>query len=120
MIEFGSDALAALESGPAVRLGQLAASSCSRSTGVYTLWDEGVFLYVGIARVDPSETTYPQAEGIKGRLNTYRRARLTNDFPVKVFLRFVGPRLTHDELDALGAGQLGMTEMGLLTREHID
>lgn len=80
MTDFDRGALEALESGPAFRLGELAASPCSRSTGVYTLWDEGVFLYVRIARVDPGETNNPQADGIKGRLNTYRRARLTNDF----------------------------------------
>jgi hypothetical protein len=120
VIDSGGDALEALESGPAFRLGELAASPCSRSTGVYTLWDEGVFLYVGIARVDPSETTNPQAEGIKGRLNTYRRSRLTNDFPVKVFLRFIVPRLTQEQLNELGAGHLGMDEMGRLTRRHID
>ncbi len=114
------DGLHALEKGPPSRLADLAASECPRTTGVYTLWDEELFLYVGVARINPAETANPQADGVRGRLNTYRRARLTSEFAIGMLLRFIIPQLSAAERDALGRGAIGMSEMTARLRTHLD
>jgi hypothetical protein len=113
-------ALEALEASPPSRLGELMSSDCPRTTGLYTLWDGEVLLYVGIARVEAEEGKNPQRDGIRGRLNTYRRSRLTSDFAVQMFLRFVVPRLTEEQRVELARGSLGMAQMSALTRAELD
>ena len=51
------EAFEALEAAEPCRFADL--SSCTRTTGVYTLWDEGLFLYVGIAYRDPEDPNKP-------------------------------------------------------------
>lgn len=114
-----AEALRALSLSPSVRLGDLPASDCPETVGVYTLWDSNHFLYVGIAKVDPAQTQNPQARGIRGRLNTYRKSRLTSEFAVSVFLRFVVPRLTSEQIRDLGSGSLTMKDMTVLVQQHI-
>ena len=53
--------LVALERDTSYLLRDLAAADCPNTPGVYTLWHAAAFLYVGMARVDPTKTTNPQA-----------------------------------------------------------
>lgn len=94
---------------------------CPRTPGVYTLWDEKVFLYLGIARRDPGETMNRDAAGILGRLTGYRvKNRLDSDFAVKVFLRFIVPSLSSADCAKLGAGTIGLREMSKRVGEYVE
>ncbi len=115
------DALRALETEAPCRLTDL--NSCPRTPGVYTLWDgEGVFLYVGIARVDPKDpnTKNRDADGVRGRLSGYVQTRLDSDFAVRIFLRYVVPNLSSEHLERLRAGTSGIREMSRLVRTHVE
>jgi hypothetical protein len=105
------DVLNQLAVGPRVRLRDLPSSGLAKMPGIYALWHDEELLYVGIARVDPKDTSNPQAAGLPGRLATYRRCRITSDFALGCTLRFVVPVLTADQLDALATGSL--TQRGL-------
>lgn len=88
------DLLAELERSPRHRLADLPTCGLEPRTGIYALWYGHDLLYVGVSRQDPATTTNPQARGVPGRLNTYRLARLGNDFTLAVAFRFVVPHLT--------------------------
>jgi hypothetical protein len=78
--------------------------------GIYTIWAEGQFLYVGIAYKDAKDTTNPQAGGVWGRLGVHARARRSSDLMVGLGDRFVIPDLTPSELQALREGRLDLAE----------
>jgi hypothetical protein len=97
-----------LATGQRSLLKELPNSSIPKLPGIYALWHDDVLLYVGIARVDPRDTTNPQAAGVPGRLNTYRRCRLTSDFALGCTLRFIVPFLTEQDRAALADGSMTM------------
>jgi len=82
-----------------------------RIPGIYSLWHGDLCLYVGIARVDPANTRNPQAAGVAGRLDTYRRCRLTSDFAIACAFRFVVPELDSQEVRRLAAGERGVRDV---------
>lgn len=77
--------------------------------GIYTIWFEDAFLYVGIAYKNAKDTTNPQAAGVWGRLGVHARARRSSDLMVGIGDRFVIPDLSPTELQALRDGRLDLT-----------
>lgn len=73
--------------------------------GIYTLWAENVFLYVGISYKDRADTTNPAAAGVWGRLNTHVRGSRTGHLMGYVANRFVIPDLTRDDQEQLRRGE---------------
>lgn len=78
--------------------------------GIYTIWLEESFLYVGIAYKDAKDTTNPQAAGVWGRLGVHARARRSSDLMVGLGDRFVIPDLSTADLGALRDGRLDLSE----------
>jgi hypothetical protein len=78
--------------------------------GIYTIWVDGAFVYVGIAYKDAKDTTNPQAAGVRGRLGVHARARRSSDLMVGLGDRFVIPHLSSRELWSLGDGRLDLAE----------
>ena len=95
-----------LAQGPRTQLHDLATCDVPRLPGIYALWHDAELLYVGIARVDPADTSNTQAAGVPGRLNTYRRCRITSDFALGCALRYVIPFLSEEERQSLATGAM--------------
>ena len=113
------ECLVALGTGPRHKLADLSDTTAARLPGIYALWHDDTLLYVGMVRKDPRDTTNPQAAGLLGRLDTYRRAPLTQTFTVAVAFRYVVPFLPADERLALGSGELTVTDIHLRVRSWI-
>lgn len=110
------DLLAELERSARHRLADLPTCGLEPRTGIYALWYGHDLLYVGVSRQDPATTTNPQARGVPGRLNTYRLARLGNDFTLAVAFRFVVPHLTPEQMAALSDGSLVVRDVATLVK----
>lgn len=108
-----------LVASPRAPLRDIATGGVPRTTGIYALWHDTELLYVGISKRDPADTDNPQAAGLYGRLNTYRRARLTTEVAIGATLRYVVPHLTPDQLAGLEAGRLRMRDVQTITRQWI-
>jgi len=117
------EVLAELAVQPRHPLDFVTARDVPRTTGIYALWHEDELLYVGIATKDPAATANPQAAGVAGRLDTYRRCRLTTDFAIAVAFRFVVPSLPPPTLSRLADGSIGVREIHRITKawvaEHV-
>lgn len=88
--------------------------------GIYTLWAEDTFLYVGVSRVDAKDTNNPQAAGVWGRLNTHVRGPRTGHLMAYVSNRFVIPDLTREEQEQLRRGETNLTErITVWVKNHI-
>ena len=111
--------LSKLQDGQRTRLVDLATSGAPRTPGIYALWHADELLYVGIAKQDPALTQNAQAAGVRGRLGTYVRGRLTSDFVAAALLRFVVPHLTTAQLQALSDGTIGAREVQTLIKSWI-
>ena len=61
------DVLAELATGERCLLKELPTSSLPKLPGIYALWHDDVLLYAGMSRVDPRDTSNPQATGVPGR-----------------------------------------------------
>ena len=73
--------------------------------GVYAIWKDADFLYVGISYVDRRTSSNKQAKGVFGRLASHASGRRSGDqFNIYICDRFVVPTLTSDDLDALSVG----------------
>ncbi len=82
-------------------------------TGVYTVWSGADLLYVGCVVKKASETSNPQADGIKGRLRTQSRAKRINSVvALRVCDRFIVPELSPRQLEGL---RTGATDLDALT-----
>ena len=119
-----SECLVRLRENRRYRLADVAAAGIEPLPGIYALWNGQVFLYVGIARVDPSSTQNLQARGVPGRLGTYERSRLTSDFSIAVAFRFVVPTMTDTERRALTTGEMSVRDVQARVRswvhEHVE
>lgn len=105
------EVLQQLVAGERTLLRDLASANLPKRPGIYTLWRGETLLYVGISTVDPCDTRNPQAAGVPGRLNTYRRARITSDFALGCALRYVIPTFTSGQIAELAAGAIGQREL---------
>lgn len=93
------------------------------AAGVYTIWDQSRFIYVGMSgrgmvaeTVDaPDEPT--KAKGLWTRLNSHASGRRSGDqFCVYICDRFVVPSLTRDQQVQIGDGVLSLDA---LTKSYI-
>lgn len=94
-------------------------AGCPEKDGVYTLWFEKEFLYVGISRVDPGKTSNSNACGVRGRLGAYLKGSLTTDFCVSLFLRYIVPELTEEEREELRDGRIDKRKMSERVRKFV-
>lgn len=116
--------LQVLESGPAHRFSDWRNTSVPKvAAGVYTIWQERRFVYVGMSgRAMTSEGTESpdepkKAKGLWTRLNSHAVGRRSGDqFCVYVCDRFVVPRLTSGQQREIGDGLLSLDA---LTKNYI-
>jgi hypothetical protein len=74
-------------------------------SGVYTIWREATFLYVGMAWAHRDDSN-PRALGVFGRLASHASGRRSGDqFCIYICDRFVVPELSADEIAALRRGE---------------
>lgn len=74
-------------------------------SGVYTVWNDDLFLYVGMAWAHRDEGN-PHATGVFGRLKSHASGRRSGDqFAIYVCDRFVIPSLTSADMSALARGE---------------
>ena len=74
-------------------------------SGVYTIWNDTTFLYVGMAWAHRDDTN-PKASGVFGRLKSHASGRRSGDqFAIYICDRFVVPHLSSTDLDALARGE---------------
>lgn len=74
-------------------------------SGVYTIWNGDLFLYVGMAYAHRDDDN-PRAQGVFGRLRSHASGRRSGDqFAIYISDRFVVPYLSHVQRDALARGE---------------
>lgn len=113
-----------LETGPCHRFSDWPNPSVPKvATGVYTVWEHGRLIYVGmsgrgLAAEDTDAPDEPvKAKGLWTRLNSHASGRRSGDqFCVYVCDRFVVPRLSDQQQAQIGDGVLSLDA---LTRKHI-
>jgi hypothetical protein len=80
--------------------------------GVYTVWQQDVFLYVGISWQDK-----PGSKGLFGRLDSHASGRRSGDqFCIYICDRYVIPTLEAARLSDVGTGSLSLDR---LTRDFV-
>jgi hypothetical protein len=111
-------ALEVLATGPLRAFGEWPIDKFTKGPpGVYSIWNDDEFLYVGIAYRDPSDTKNSQARGVWGRLSTHASGRRSGDqFNIYICDRFVVPDLNDQDRDDLRAGARLLDSR---TREYI-
>src|SRR5262249_9571586 len=108
-----------LIAGPLFRFGDgLHQSLPLASYGVYTIWKDTQFIYVGRAGRGLDRTlNHIKMRGLKDRLDSHWKGRRSGDqFAVYIFDRFVVPALTDEQKRQFGSGEL---EGDTLTRDFI-
>lgn len=107
----------ALEDGPAHAFSDWPATHFEIGpSGVYSVWHEEAFLYVGMAWAHRDESN-PRATGLFGRLKSHASGRRSGDqFAIYVCDRFVIPTLTQEDMSALARG---VRLLDARTREYI-
>ena len=78
------------------------------SYGVYTIWKDAKFMYVGIAGRGLDLTiNHVKMRGLKDRLDSHWNGRRSGDqFALYVFDRFVVPRLTEEQQHQFESGEI--------------
>lgn len=112
----------ALEDGERHEFRTWSASSLPKGPpGVYSIWSEDTFLYVGMSWREPVPTASGTSPGLWGRLDSHASGRRSGDqFCIYVCDRFVLPTLGPDQIRAIGEGRLsldGLTKQ--YVREHL-
>jgi hypothetical protein len=99
-----------------------------RAAGVYTIWRDGQFIYVGMsgrgAQQEDFTAARGQPRGAKGlwtRLNSHASGRRSGDqFNLYICDRFIVPLLTSSQQHQIGQGQLRLDRMTKdFIREHL-
>jgi hypothetical protein len=113
----------ALEHGPSYRFSEWPNQTVPKvAAGVYTIWQDRRFIYVGMSRRAMSFDTEPPDEptkpkGLWTRLNSHAAGRRSGDqFCVYICDRFVVPRLTTEQQTQVGDGALSLDA---LTKKYI-
>lgn len=113
----------ALEDGPSHRFSDWPNQMVPKvAAGVYTIWNDRRFIYVGMSgramTPDPEPPDEPtRAKGLWTRLNSHAMGRRSGDqFCVYICDRFVVPRLTGEQQTQVGDGALSLDA---LTKKHI-
>jgi hypothetical protein len=101
-----TNALRALETGAAHAFRDWPATHFEAGpSGVYTIWNDDIFLYVGMAWKHRSDEN-PKASGVFGRLKSHADGRRSGiQFAIYICDRFVVPHLSPDQIDALARGE---------------
>ena len=118
-----------LEAGPLFRFANWPNEHVPRRTaGVYTIWREGAFIYVGMSGrgaqhedfVAPSGQL-AEAKGLWTRLNSHASGRRSGDqFNVYICDRFIVPALTPNQQRDIEEGRLLLDQMTKrFIREHL-
>jgi len=110
-------AFAALEAGALRRFADWPAVDLHlRLPGVYTIWREAQFMYVGMSWQDRVGS-----KGLYGRLDSHASGRRSGDqFCIYICDRFIVPHLEPAQLAAVGAGTLSLDSMTrAFVREHL-
>ena len=77
--------------------------------GVYTIWNGGEFLYVGISWREPGNTVSGTSKGLWGRLDSHASGRRSGDqFCIYICDRFVLRKLGADEIQEVAKGRLSL------------
>jgi hypothetical protein len=93
--------------------------------GVYTVWDGGTFVYVGMAGrslapdayLQPDASTLKRNRGLRDRLSSHASGRRSGDqFCIYVCDRLVLATMTANDLKDVASGKLSLDER---TREYI-
>ena len=105
-----------LEHGSLHRFEDWPVESVPREPGVYTIWEQDHFIYVGIAK-----SGIEKGKGLRGRLESHARGKRGNDqFNVYVADRFVLPQLEPSEITAIANGTLSFDRrIKNYIREHL-
>jgi len=115
----GNDHIAALITGPSYPFSQDLHESLPLATpGVYTIWKNAEFLYVGVAgrRLDAS-VRHMKMKGLRDRLDSHWKGRRAGDqFCVYVCDRLILPNLSSDEIRKVAEGEL---QLDTVTRPYI-
>ena len=99
-----------------------------RAAGVYTVWREHQFIYVGMSGRGAQREDFvarppqpSQAKGLWTRLNSHASGRRAGDqFNVYICDRFIVPVLTPDQQSGIARGQLLFDQMTKrFIREHL-
>lgn len=95
-----------LEKGPAHRFSDWPATHFEAGpSGAYTVWNDAMFLYVGMAWMHRDDSN-PDAVGVFGRLGSHASGRRSGDqFCIYICDRFVVPELSADDMAALRRGE---------------
>jgi hypothetical protein len=91
----------------------------TRSAGVYTIWRNDEFLYVGMSGRGAQAEDFVAIPGADGkpkglwtRLNSHASGRRSGDqFNIYICDRFIVPHLTAQEQELIGAGRLSLDQM---------
>ena len=105
--------IGALEQGRLLRFADWPEETLRASApGVYTVWDQERFLYVGISWQDR-----PNSKGLFGRLNAHASGRRSGDqFCIYICDVFIVPVLNPDQLQAISTRELSLDA---LTKTYI-
>jgi hypothetical protein len=102
--------VAQLVSGPAQSFSDWPIREIPATPGVYTVWQDGRFIYVGVAGRNG-------ASGLRGRLSSHASGRRSGDqFWLYICDRFVLPTLSTEQIGLVAEGTLTLDG---LTREYI-
>ncbi|MFI6516986.1 hypothetical protein ACIBF1_15635 [Spirillospora sp. NPDC050679] len=111
-----------LQYGPAYRFADWPNPKVPRyAAGVYTIWEEAQFIYVGMSgrsiRADQPPPAQGKDHGLRTRLRSHAAGRRSGDqFAVYICDRFVVPTLTPEQQADIASGVL---QLDALTRNYI-
>lgn len=120
-----AESMSALVTGPVFRFADWPNDQVPRrAAGVYTIWRQVEFIYVGMsgrgAQADDFPSTPDRAEkamGLWTRLNSHASGRRSGDqFNIYICDRFIVPALTPQQQHEIGSGQLPLDR---LTRDYV-
>jgi len=104
------EVLSALEEiarGPLFRFADWPVGAVPQTPGIYTIWQDARFLYVGMAGRGQASTSF-----LRGRLQSHASGRRSGDqFCIYVCDRLVLPQLTARQLADIGDGKLSLDAM---------
>jgi hypothetical protein len=112
--------LAKLQSGPKLPFRDFDRGAVPSGAGVYTIWDQDeTLIYVGMSGrgLRSGEPLRNKPHGLVNRLQSHASGRRSGDqFCVYVADRFVLPRLSREQIEQIGQGDLSMDD---LVKAHI-
>jgi hypothetical protein len=85
--------------------------------GVYSIWRNDTFVYVGMSWREPTPTSSGNSPGLWGRLNSHASGRRSGDqFCIYICDRFVLPELTPVDLREIVQGNVSLD---VITKNYV-